>query len=162
MLILNICVDQVHGVSYHTTVRWQVPLDTPSSSPAGLRDGRRLASIATRYLSAYFLFTSNNISLTSKLTIQREQVKTVQDALQYISHPQPVQISIPTRPGQVIEASQQTLIESLPPILVLHMKRFQYDTSVGDVVKISKQVAYRPDLEIPAGASLVFLCLVVD
>ncbi|TCD70276.1 hypothetical protein EIP91_004177 [Steccherinum ochraceum] len=85
-----------------------------------------------------------------RLDISREQVKTVQDALHYISHPEPVQISIPTKPGQVIEASQQTLIDSLPPILVLHMKRFQYDTNVGDVVKISKQVAYGADLEIPS------------
>ncbi|THH29844.1 hypothetical protein EUX98_g4351 [Antrodiella citrinella] len=83
-----------------------------------------------------------------RLDISREQVKTVQDALQYLSHPQPVQISIPTRPGQVIEATQQTLIESVPPILVLHIKRFQYDTNVGDVVKINKQVAYGPELEI--------------
>ncbi|KAH8106914.1 hypothetical protein BXZ70DRAFT_915591 [Cristinia sonorae] len=83
-----------------------------------------------------------------RLDISHEDVKTVQDALRYISHPQPVQISIPTRPGQVTEASQQTLIDSLPSILVLHMKRFQYDTTVGDVVKINKQVFYGPDLEI--------------
>ncbi|KAI0080532.1 cysteine proteinase [Panus rudis PR-1116 ss-1] len=83
-----------------------------------------------------------------RLDISRDQVHTVQDALQLLSQPQPVQLTSPTRPGQVIEASQQTLIESLPPILVLHMKRFMYDTKVGDVVKIGKQVAYGPDLEI--------------
>ena len=31
------------------------------------------------------------------------------------------------------------------------MKRFHYDTSVKDVVKIGKQVSFGPDLEISAG-----------
>lgn len=82
---------------------------------------------------------------------QRETVHTISDALQQISHPQPVQISQPTRPGVVVEASQQALIESLPPILVLHLKRFLYDISVGDVIKIGKQIAYGPELEISSG-----------
>lgn len=51
----------------------------------------------------------------------------------------------------MLEATQEALIESLPPILVLHMKRFMYDTKVGDVVKIGKQVAYGPELEITPG-----------
>ncbi|KAJ3475243.1 hypothetical protein NLI96_g11964 [Meripilus lineatus] len=83
-----------------------------------------------------------------RLDIQRDQIHTVKDALQFISHPQSVQITSPTRPGVVIDASQQTLIESLPPILVLHMKRFHYDTDVKYVVKIGKQVSFGPDLEI--------------
>ncbi|KAI0797517.1 hypothetical protein C8Q75DRAFT_738539 [Abortiporus biennis] len=83
-----------------------------------------------------------------RLDIQRDQIHSIKDALQLISTPSSVQITSPTRPGVIIDASQQTLIESLPPILILHMKRFHYDTSVGDVVKIGKQVAYGPDLEI--------------
>ena len=43
------------------------------------------------------------------------------------------------------------LIEALPPILVLHIKRFHYDTTVGGVVKIAKHVRYSPELEIPSG-----------
>jgi hypothetical protein len=53
-----------------------------------------------------------------------------------------------SRPGVTIEASQQTLIEALPSILVLHLKRFLYDTKVGDVVKVSKQIKFGPELEI--------------
>ncbi|KAL6301832.1 hypothetical protein BKA93DRAFT_919454 [Sparassis latifolia] len=83
-----------------------------------------------------------------RLDIQRDQVNSITDALQHISHPQAVQISSPTRPGVVIDASQQALIESLPPVLILHLKRFHYDTNVGDVVKIGKQIAFGPDLEI--------------
>ncbi|KAJ7578547.1 hypothetical protein C8J56DRAFT_797456 [Mycena floridula] len=84
-----------------------------------------------------------------QLDIQRDQVHTVQDALSYISHPQPVQMTHSTRPGVTVDASQQVLIDALPPILVLHMKRFCYDTSVGGVVKVGKQVSFGPELEIP-------------
>lgn len=84
---------------------------------------------------------------------QREQVQSIKDALQYISHPESVQITSPTRPGVVIDANQHTLIESFPSVLILHLKRFHYDTKVGDVVKIGKQVTYTPELEIGAGTS---------
>ncbi|KAJ3530235.1 hypothetical protein NM688_g7738 [Phlebia brevispora] len=83
-----------------------------------------------------------------RLDIQREQVHTIQDALQFISTPHSVEITSPTRPGVVIEASRQELVEALPPVLILHLKRFLYDTNVGDVVKIGKHVTFGPDLEI--------------
>jgi ubiquitin carboxyl-terminal hydrolase 10 len=88
--------------------------------------------------------------LTNTLTQneQREQVHTVKDALQYISTPSSVQVTSPSRPGITLDASQQVLIETLPPILVLHMKRFLYDTKVNGVVKIGKQVSFGPELEI--------------
>ena len=76
---------------------------------------------------------------------------TIKDALQYISSSHSVEITSPTRPGQVIEASRQELIEALPPVLILHLKRFLYDTNVKDVVKIGKQVAFGPELEIIPG-----------
>ncbi|OSD08397.1 cysteine proteinase [Trametes coccinea BRFM310] len=88
-----------------------------------------------------------------QLDIQPENVKTLRDALQHISHPQQVQISIPTRPTP-IDATQQVLIEALPPVLILHMKRFLYDTKVGDVVKLGKQVSFSPELEIASGMCL--------
>lgn len=79
---------------------------------------------------------------------QREQIHTIEDALAYISHPQSVQVTLPSRPGVTVEASQQVLIDALPQILVLHMKRFCYDKSVGGVVKVGKQVRFGPELEI--------------
>ncbi|TFK21295.1 cysteine proteinase [Coprinopsis marcescibilis] len=83
-----------------------------------------------------------------RLDIQRDQIRTIQDALSYISHPQPVQVTLATVPGVPVEATQQVLIESLPPILVLHIKRFCYDTDVKGVVKVSKQVAFGPELDV--------------
>jgi len=51
-----------------------------------------------------------------------------------------------------VDAVQQTLIEYLPPVLVLHLKRFLYDTTVNDVVKLGKKIIFGPELEIPRGA----------
>ncbi|TBU35523.1 cysteine proteinase [Dichomitus squalens] len=84
-----------------------------------------------------------------QLDIQPENVKTLRDALLHISQPQQVQISIPTRPGALLDAQQQVLIEALPPVLILHMKRFLYDTKVGDVVKVGKQVSFASELDVP-------------
>ena len=78
---------------------------------------------------------------------------TIQDALSHISEPQPVQVG----PSGTSEASQQVLIEALPPVLVLHLKRFLYDTTARGVVKIGKPVQFSPELEIPYGKSPFFL-----
>ena len=83
---------------------------------------------------------------------QRDRIHTIHDALAYMSHPQTVQVTSPTRPGVTIEASQQVLIEALPPILVLHLKRFLYDTAVSGVVKLGRQIRFGPELEIGQGA----------
>ena len=79
--------------------------------------------------------------------LQRDSVHTIQEALSYISHPQPVEVG----PSGSSEASQQVHIEALPPVLVLHLKRFLYDTTARGVVKIGKPVQFSPELEIPFG-----------
>ncbi|KAJ3885725.1 hypothetical protein GG344DRAFT_91194 [Lentinula edodes] len=80
-----------------------------------------------------------------RLDIQRDSIHTIQEALANISKPQTVHLVDPPREG-----SQLVLIEALPPVLVLHMKRFEYDASVGSVVKVGKQVAFGPELVIGA------------
>ncbi|KLO14197.1 cysteine proteinase [Schizopora paradoxa] len=89
---------------------------------------------------------------TVRLDIQREQVNSIEDALRNLSHPQHVQVSSVTKGGATVDATQTVLIESLPPILVLNLKRFHYDTSANGVVKIGKQVTFGPELEIPSEA----------
>jgi len=88
---------------------------------------------------------------------QREQIHTIQDALAYISQPQSVQVTFPTRQGVTVDANQQVLIEALPPVLVLHMKRFLYDTGVGGVVKVNRQVRFGPELEVGPGEFVFFV-----
>ena len=72
-------------------------------------------------------------------------VITVEDALARISLQQPVQLG----PSGFGEASQQVLIEALPPVLVLHLKRFLYDVDADRIVKIKKHVQFGQELEIP-------------
>ncbi|KAF8467097.1 hypothetical protein DFH94DRAFT_639094 [Russula ochroleuca] len=79
------------------------------------------------------------------LDIQHNSVYAIENALARISHLQPVQLG----PSSLGEASQQVLIEALPPVLVLHLKRFLYDVAADDIVKISKPVQFAPELEIP-------------
>jgi ubiquitin carboxyl-terminal hydrolase 10 len=55
-------------------------------------------------------------------------------------------------PSARIKASQQVFVEELPPVLVLHLKRFLYDVAANGIVKISKPVQFAPELEIPLGA----------
>jgi ubiquitin carboxyl-terminal hydrolase 10 len=87
-------------------------------------------------------------------------VHTIKDALQQLSQPQTVQVTSPTRAGQTVDAQQTVLIDALPPILVLHLKRFLYDTTVKDVVKVGKKVAFERELEIAPGEIHAFMCQV--
>ena len=48
------------------------------------------------------------------------------------------------------------LIEALPPVLVLHLKRFRYDVAAGGVIKIGKAVQFSPELDIPFGTLFIF------
>jgi ubiquitin carboxyl-terminal hydrolase 10 len=81
--------------------------------------------------------------------LQRDNIHTVQDALSGLSQAQSVQLTQSARPGVIIEGQQQSLIEVLPPILVLQLKRFGYDTT--GVAKVGKQVRFGPELEIAHG-----------
>ncbi|KAF8484498.1 hypothetical protein DFH94DRAFT_235293 [Russula ochroleuca] len=80
-----------------------------------------------------------------KLCIQPDSIHTIQDALAYVSQPQPVQVG----QSSPSEASQQVLLEVLPPVLVLHLERFLYDAATDGINKISKPVHFAPELEIP-------------
>ncbi|KAG8217951.1 hypothetical protein J3R82DRAFT_6122 [Butyriboletus roseoflavus] len=85
-----------------------------------------------------------------RLDIQREQIHTIKDALAYISSPQSVQVTSVTRPGATLDATQTVHIDALPPILILHLKRFLYDASAGGVGKVGKQVSFTSELDIPS------------
>ena len=92
---------------------------------------------------------------------QHDTVHTIQEALTHLTHPQLIQMTHHSRPGVTIDASQRVLIDGLPPVLVLHVKRFCYDVSVGGVVKVMKQVRFGPELEIGSGMCVLCPCRVV-
>ena len=59
------------------------------------------------------------------------------------------------------DASQQMLIEVLPPVLVLHLNRFRYDAAAGNTTKIGKSIRFESELEIlPSTIFFTFLAAV--
>nr|OQO32648.1 hypothetical protein B0A51_00026 [Rachicladosporium sp. CCFEE 5018] len=51
--------------------------------------------------------------------------------------------------GRSNSAKKQVFIDTLPPVLILHLKRFQYESNLTGTVKIWKKVGYPLELEIP-------------
>lgn len=51
--------------------------------------------------------------------------------------------------GRSNSAKKQVFIDSLPPVLILHLKRFQYENNLTGTQKIWKKVGYPLELEIP-------------
>ena len=118
-----------------------------------VQDWRSLQlDIQVRYPSSHF--THTYILVTEiEPSKKHDSVLTIEDALKRISHLQPVQLD----PSGFSEASQQVLIETVPPVLVLHLKRFLYDVAEAGMVKISKPIQFAPELEIPVGAISSFI-----
>ena len=138
---------RIFGGKFRSTVRAPNQPDSVT-----IEDWRSLhLDIRVRFSSFLRLLPPH--ALTSELFVQPDSVLTIQDALTYVSHPQPVQVG---QSGSS-ESSQQVFLESLPPVLVVHLKRFLYDATADGIVKINKPIQFAPELEIPPGAILLFL-----
>ena len=86
-----------------------------------------------------------------QLDIGSPQVNNIIDALKGLSKPEAMQGEFNSPRGKVT-ATKQVYIEDLPPLLILHLKRFQYDNSTKRTEKIWKKVGYPLELEIPREA----------
>lgn len=80
------------------------------------------------------------------LDIQPDNVRTIEDAIQNITVPEIMHDFISPKNVRV-EATKQVYLENLPPVLILHMKRFVFD-NVGGVQKLQKPVQYGAQLTI--------------
>ena len=82
------------------------------------------------------------------LDIGASNVRNITDALIGLTKPETLHgdFNSPRGPGNT--ATKQVSIETLPQVLILHLKRFQYDNA-GGTQKIYKKVGYPLDLEIP-------------
>lgn len=81
-----------------------------------------------------------------QLDIQPAHVSTVEEALENLTRPETIS-GVLSSTRNLVDATKQVFIETLPPILVLHLKRFYYD-DVGGVQKSSKVLGYGSNLEI--------------
>ncbi|XP_031192751.1 ubiquitin carboxyl-terminal hydrolase 10 [Mastomys coucha] len=83
---------------------------------------------------------------TLQLDIQSDKIRTVQDALESLVARESVQ-GYTTKTKQEVEVSRRVTLEKLPPVLVLHLKRFVYEKT-GGCQKLVKNIDYPVDLEI--------------
>ncbi|XP_043937996.1 ubiquitin carboxyl-terminal hydrolase 10 isoform X2 [Protopterus annectens] len=83
---------------------------------------------------------------TLQLDIQSEKIRTVQDALESFVARESVQ-GYTTKTKQEVEISRRVTLEELPPVLVLHLKRFVFEKT-GGCQKLTKTIEYPIDLEI--------------
>ncbi|KAG9301429.1 hypothetical protein G9A89_018101 [Geosiphon pyriformis] len=84
-----------------------------------------------------------------QLDIQPDDVKTVEDALLKMNVPEIVHDYCSPKNGIVVEANKRLYLDKLPPILILHLKRFVYD-NVGGTQKLNKTVGYSTNITIPS------------
>ncbi|KAI1778025.1 cysteine proteinase [Hypoxylon cercidicola] len=84
-----------------------------------------------------------------QLDIGSSQVHNIVDALKGLTRPETLHGDFGSPRGKDAVATKQVLIESLPPVLILHLKRFQFDTEGTGTVKIWKKVGYPLELELP-------------
>ncbi len=83
-----------------------------------------------------------------QLDIHLPEVVNIVDALKGLTKPENITGDFKSPRGPTVTATKQMSIETLPSVLILHLKRFQYDNN-GGTQKIWKRVGYPLDLEIP-------------
>uniref|UniRef100_A0A8C6P8B9 Ubiquitin carboxyl-terminal hydrolase n=1 Tax=Nothobranchius furzeri TaxID=105023 RepID=A0A8C6P8B9_NOTFU len=83
---------------------------------------------------------------TLQLDIQSEKIRTVQEALEALVARESVQ-GYTSKTKQEIEISRRVTLEELPPVLVLHLKRFVFEKT-GGCQKLTKNIDYPVDLEV--------------
>ncbi|PGH13778.1 hypothetical protein AJ79_03477 [Helicocarpus griseus UAMH5409] len=87
-----------------------------------------------------------------QLDIGSPQVNNIIDALKGLTKPETMQGDFNSSRGPKVTATKQVFIESLPPVLILHLKRFQYDSVTKGTQKIWKKIGYPLELELPKEA----------
>ncbi|EIM19126.1 cysteine proteinase [Wallemia mellicola CBS 633.66] len=83
-----------------------------------------------------------------QLDIQPDNIHTIEDALINLAQPETIHgVHSSSKQGPV-DARKQVTIDTCPPILIIHLKRFLYD-SIGGVLKSNKKIGYKSTLNIP-------------
>ncbi|EMR61383.1 putative ubiquitin c-terminal hydrolase protein [Eutypa lata UCREL1] len=84
-----------------------------------------------------------------QLDIGAPQIRNIVDALKGLTKPETLNGDFGSPRGKDAVATKQVFLESLPPVLILHLKRFQFDAEGTGTVKIWKKIGYPLELELP-------------
>ncbi|XP_071957610.1 ubiquitin carboxyl-terminal hydrolase 10-like [Antedon mediterranea] len=84
---------------------------------------------------------------TLQLDIQSNNIWNVEDALEHMVSKETLHGYTCSKTKAEVEASRRITLEKLPPVLILHLKRFIYDKS-GGCQKMMKRIDYSVDLEL--------------
>ncbi|KAK3905129.1 hypothetical protein C8A05DRAFT_41897 [Staphylotrichum tortipilum] len=85
-----------------------------------------------------------------QLDIGSPEIRNIIDALKGLTRPEVLHGDFNSPHGKDVRATKQVFIESVPPVLILHLKRFQFDAEgYGGTVKIWKKIGYPLEFEFP-------------
>ncbi|KAL4804820.1 hypothetical protein BDV18DRAFT_28041 [Aspergillus unguis] len=84
-----------------------------------------------------------------QLDIGAPEVHNIVDALRHLAKSESIHGVVNSSGGPHVTATKQVFIDTLPPVLILHLKRFQYDSVTQGTQKIWKKIGYPLDLELP-------------
>jgi ubiquitin carboxyl-terminal hydrolase 10 len=146
--------DQVNNDSGWMEVGHKQKAAVTRSSGGSLMESP-VTSIFGGKLRSELKVAGNKLSVTLEpysplqLDIGSPEVSNIIDALKGLTRAEAMQGEFQSAKGQQSKATKQVFIETLPPVLILHLKRFHYDSTTKRAEKIWKKVGYPLDLEIP-------------
>ncbi|EGV62612.1 hypothetical protein CANTEDRAFT_115137 [Yamadazyma tenuis ATCC 10573] len=83
-----------------------------------------------------------------QLDIKADQINNIEDAFKQLNEPE--QIPFKLNDNKEVLAKKQTFIDSLPDVLVIHLKRFSFENvNNGNIEKLRKKIEYTHKLSIP-------------
>ncbi|KAI0552021.1 hypothetical protein F4679DRAFT_537325 [Xylaria curta] len=84
-----------------------------------------------------------------QLDIGDAHVNNIVDALKHLTRSEKLTGDFGSPRSDARPTTKQVLIESVPPVLILHLKRFSYNTSENSTGKLWKNIDYPLELELP-------------
>ncbi|KAI0456932.1 hypothetical protein F5B21DRAFT_119308 [Xylaria acuta] len=84
-----------------------------------------------------------------QLDIGDTHVNNIVDALKHLTRSEKLSGDFGSPRQDAKPTTKQVLIESVPPVLILHLKRFSYNTSENSTGKLWKYIDYPLELELP-------------
>ena len=125
---------------------------------SGARSSTPINRIFGGMMRSELIVTGRQNSITTEpyqslaLDVGADKVRNVVDAIKHLTYGEKLEgLDFDSNSGRNVSATKQTLIDTLPPVLILHLKRFQFDAT-GGTSKIWKKIGYPLELDIPQSA----------